>query len=269
MEIGANMSDALATIGSVLAQYQPSFAKLLPSHLSAERMFRVAMACIRQTPKLQQCTPQSLVSALMVASELGLEPGGARGLLYLVPYGNIATPIVGYRGLIQLVRNSGDLSSIEARVVHERDKFEVEFGLAPRLAHKPNMADPGKPVAAYAIATLQDGTKQVEVMTIEDIEKVRARSRSGKSGPWDTDYGEMAKKTVTRRLLKYLPLSSERLGRAQELDGDTVEGQVVVRPDVAFDAPTTAQKALEATGEPDALEKAEILAAEALAAKGA
>jgi recombination protein RecT len=261
------MADPLATLGAVLQQYQPSFAKLLPSHLSAERMFRVAMACIRQTPKLQQCTPQSLVSAMMVASELGLEPGGARGLLYLVPYGNVATPIVGYRGLIQLARNSGDLSSVESRVVNERDKFEVEFGLSPRLVHKPNLTDPGKAVAAYAIATLQDGTKQVEVMTVEDIEKVRAKSRSGRSGPWEDSWGEMAKKTVTRRLLKYLPLSSERLGRAMELDGDTVDGSVVVRPEVAFDAPATAQKALDAAKEISDSEAAEILAAEAAAAK--
>jgi len=267
MEIGENMADALATLGSVLKQYQPSFAKLLPAHLSSERMFRVAMACIRATPKLQECTPQSLVSAMMVASELGLEPGGSRGLLYLVPYGNIATPIVGYRGLIQLARNSGDLANIEARVVHARDKFEVEFGLEPRLTHKPNMVDPGEMVAVYAIATMKDGTRQVDVMTAAEVDKIRARSRSSKNGPWVTDAAEMAKKTVVRRLMKYLPLSSERLGRALDLDGETVEGQVV--PDVQLDGPSdTATKALAATGEMSSQEKAQALVAEAQASKG-
>lgn len=253
--------DDLATIGSILRQYQPSLAKLLPAHLTAERMLRVAMSCVRTVPALQKCTPHSLVSALMVASELGLEPGSARGLLYLVPFGNVCTPIVGYRGLIQLARNSGDLANIEARVVHERDKFEVSFGLEPKLVHVPRLDDPGKEIAVYAIATLRDGTKQVEVMTSAEVDAVRSRSRSGKSGPWVTDYGEMAKKTVVRRLMKYLPLSSERLQRAMELDGDTVEG--VVLPEIPTEAPSeTAQKALAASEMSDE-EKAEILAAEA------
>lgn len=260
--------DPLATIGQVLKTYQPSFAKLLPQHLSAERMFRVAMACIRTTPKLQQCSPTSLVSALMVASELGLEPGGARGLLYLVPYGTVATPIVGYRGLIQLARNSGDLANVEARVVYERDKFEVEFGLEPKLLHKPALTDPGKERAVYAIATMKDGSKQIEVMSVAEVDAIRARSRSGNNGPWSTDYGEMAKKTVVRRLMKYLPLSSERLQRAMELDGETVEG--VVLPEIPTDAQSeTAQKALAATQtlEMSEEEKAEIQAAEAREAK--
>lgn len=257
--------DPLATIGQVLKTYQPSFQKLLPQHLSAERMFRVAMACIRTTPKLQQCSPTSLVSALMVASELGLEPGGARGLLYLVPYGTVATPIVGYRGLIQLARNSGDLANVEARVVYERDKFEVEFGLEPKLLHKPALSDPGKERAVYAIATMKDGSKQIEVMSVAEVDAIRARSRSGNNGPWVTDYGEMAKKTVVRRLMKYLPLSSERLQRAMELDGETVDGLVLPEIPAEPGPSETAQNALAATkpGEMDPAEAAEILAAEA------
>lgn len=269
--------DPLATIGQVLKTYQPSFQKLLPSHLTAERMFRVAMACIRQTPKLQECTPHSLVSSLMVASELGLEPGSARGLLYLVPFRNgkkggimEATPIVGYRGLIQLARNSGDLIYAEAHAVREKDKFDLVYGLAPKLEHRPAMADPGKTIATYSVATLNGGEKLVDMMLFAEIEKVRAMSRGKDMDPWVEHWDEMAKKTVVRRLMKYLPLSSERLQRAMELDGETVEG--VVLPEIpAEPGPSeTAQKALAATqtvGEIDAAEAAEIMAAEARGVK--
>jgi recombinational DNA repair protein RecT len=133
--------------------------------------------------------------------------------------------IPGYRGLISLARRSGQLKSIEARVVYANDTFGIEYGTSPFLKHVPNLTgDPGPLVLVYAVARLVDGGEQVEVMTKVQVDAIRSRSRAGKSGPWVTDYDEMARKTVVRRICKYLPLSVE-LAKALEIDERVESGQ--------------------------------------------
>lgn len=222
------------TLKQLLEQNAAELQKVLPKHLTLERLLKVALYCIEKVPKLQQCTIASLVACVKQLAELGLEPGGALGLAYLVPFDDkktnttICTVIIGYRGFIDLARRSGKLSQIEAHVIHEHDDFQVEFGLEPVLRHKPKLdGNEGKPKAVYCVARLVDGGKHVEVMPWEAVMRIKARSRSSQNGPWVTDEEEMARKTVVRRAAKYLPLSPE-LADALNADGeDFVDGEVV------------------------------------------
>lgn len=207
-------------IRDALERAKPKLAEVLPRHLSADRLVRVTIACINRTPALLKCTQNSLLNAVMQAAQLGLEPTGVLGSAYLVPYGTECTLIVGYRGLIDLARRSGQIESIEAHVVHENDRFTCHYGLEPKLDHEPCWSgEPGNVKAVYAIAKLKDGGKQIEVMTKPQVDAIRAKSKAGGSGPWKDHYEEMARKTVVRRIAKYLPLSPE-LADALALDDD-------------------------------------------------
>ena len=216
--------DKQQTVMDLLEKAKGSIAAVLPKHLTVERLTKVALSATARKPELLACTPMSLVKAVMQGAELGLEVGGLLGDAYLVPYGTEATLIVGYRGLVKLARQSGALTSIEAYTVHEKDSFELEYGLEPRLVHKPFMVGPrGEVIAVYAIARFKDGGHQVDVMTKAEVDAIRNRSQASKSGPWVTDYAEMAKKTVVRRMCKYLPLSAE-LAKALEHESAIDEG---------------------------------------------
>ena len=217
---------AAATFAQYLTARRRQLASVLPKHLTPERVCRVALTTFTRTPALMQCDMASVFQAVQQASELGLEPGGALGQCYLVPYKNTCQLIVSYKGLIELARRSGEIESIEARVIHENDEYSVEFGLHSDLRHKPCLTgEPGPLVMVYAIARLKGGMVQFEVMTRSEVESIRRRSRSGNSGPWVTDYDEMAKKTAVRRLCKFLPISSEKLAQALDAEsGDMDDG---------------------------------------------
>lgn len=213
------------TIRDLLEKAKPKLAEVLPKHLSADRLVRVTIACINRTPDLMACTQQSLLNSVMQAAQLGVEPTGVLGSAYLVPF-NVkikgkdgakdrwekqAQLIVGYRGLIDLARRSGQIESIEAHIVHENDRFSCHYGLDPRLDHEPCWSgDPGQVKCVYAVAKLKDGGKQIEVMTKTQIDSIMRGSQSkGEWGPWKDHYEEMARKTAVRRIAKYLPLTPE------------------------------------------------------------
>ena len=204
-------------IRALLEKAKPHIAMALPRHLNADRMLKIAMTSIRRTPKLLACNQQSLLGAIMQAAQLGLEPDGVLGHAYLIPFKEEVQLIVGYKGLVDLARRSGQLSTIFARVVYAEDQFEFAYGLAERMEHIPTRGEPGEVVAVYAVARLKDGGQQFEVMTRREVDAIRERSRSKDDGPWVTDFSEMAKKTVLRRLCKMLPASVE-LARAVALD---------------------------------------------------
>lgn len=189
-------------------KFKNSIEAVLPKHLTAERMTRIALSELRLNPKLTQCNPLSFISAIVQASQLGLEPG-VLGKCYLIPYGQNVQFIVGYRGMLELARRSGEIQSVLAAEVCENDVFSYEMGLKPNIVHKPAMGDRGKPIAFYSVAQFKDGGHQFEVMSTKEIEDVRKSSKAANSGPWMTHYNEMAKKTVLRRLFKWLPVSIE------------------------------------------------------------
>lgn len=192
-------------------------AVAMPKHLDADRLARIALTELRRVPALAKCDQKSFLGALMQCAQLGLELGNSLGHAYMIPFENRKRNItevqfiIGYRGMIDLARRSQQIISIEARAVYETDEFNVQFGLNSDLKHVPDWAsaDRGQLRFVYAVAKLKGGGVQFEVMSRADIERVRAQSKAGSNGPWVTHFEEMAKKTVIRRLFKYLPVSIE------------------------------------------------------------
>lgn len=218
-----NMSTKLTTdIKSLINSdsMREQFARALPKHLSPDRFARVAITALTRTPKLQECTPASLMKCLLDLSAMGLEPDGRRA--HLIPYGSEATLVIDYKGLVELIRRSGDVTSLRAETVCENDVFTWTNG---NIHHAIDWTKPrGKVQAVYAEATLKSGERQTAVMTLEEVEGIRNRSRAGKSGPWVTDWSEMAKKTAVRRLSKMLPLSSEIMDHVTRDDDQFFSG---------------------------------------------
>lgn len=206
----------------LLEKMKGEISRCLPKHLTTERMTRIALTELRKTPKLQECDPMSFIAAIMQASQLGLEPG-VLGSCYLIPFYNKrlgkyeCTFMPGYRGFLDLARRSGQIISLVARSVYEFDEFNYEFGLEEKLTHKPKIGDRGQLIAVYAVALLKDGGHQFDVMSRQEVEMIRNQSKSKDDGPWMTHFDEMAKKTVLRKLFKWLPCSVE-MQKAVSLD---------------------------------------------------
>lgn len=214
---------------------QNAMADVLPVHVTPKRMLKLALVAFSREPKLWRCTQASTCQALIASSELGLDCSGTTGKAYIIPFGNIATFVPGYRGLIELATRGGDVIFMEARAVYEGEGFEVEYGLTPRLFHRPIVTgERGALVAAYSVATMKNDVKSFDVMSRLDIDRIKDRSPAGRSGPWITDYAEMARKTPVRRHCKYLPCTPEleaALAILNELDkgpsGDSIIDQVL------------------------------------------
>lgn len=228
------------------------FALALPKHMSADRFTRVALTELRKTPKLMQADPASFMGAIMQCAQLGIEPGGALGHAYLLPFDNRRSGktevqfILGYKGMIDLARRSGQIVSIEARAVYERDTFSVRFGLDPDLQHEPAWEedDRGQLRAVYAVAKLQGGGVQFEVMGRKEIERIRNESQGYKAAakygnsPWHQHFEEMARKTVLRRIFKYLPVSIEYVEAQEREDRDTSLASIEVEATPIIDNST-------------------------------
>jgi recombination protein RecT len=181
-------------------------AKALPAIFTPERFMRVTLTAFNKNPKLWDCTKQSIASVVLQCAQFGVEPDGRHA--HIIPYNGEATLQLDYKGLVALVRRSGDVVSIHADVVRKGDKFKVNLGEI--TCHEVDYSsEAGEVYAVYATARLKDGSSQSVVLRKEEVEAIRKRSRSGASGPWATDWAEMAKKTAFRRLTKWLPLSYE------------------------------------------------------------
>ena len=209
------------TIFDVIQAGAKQFATALPKHVNSERFVRIAITTIRQNPKLAKCSQESLLGALMVSAQLGLEPG-TLGQCYLIPFENKKAGTVecqfqiGYKGLIELLRRSGQLSDIYSYTVYENDDFNIEYGLSRTLTHKPNFDERGEIKGFYAVAILKDGAKAFEYMTKDEVVKHEEKYRKGsyKNDVWNKNFEEMAQKTVVKKLLKWLPVSVEFLEMA-------------------------------------------------------
>lgn len=229
------------------------FLSILPKNVPFERVRRIALTAFRNSPELQECSISSVLGSLMKCAELGLEPASSLGNAYLVPFKSKKTGtlecqvIIGYKGFIHLAIKSGKVKNIYARSVYASDEFLYEYGLNEKLIHKPGLIESTNAdiTHVYAIAVLTDGSKQFEVMSYKDIEEVKSKSKA--QNIWKNYFSEMAKKTVIRRLCKYLPLSYE-LETATGLDelGDVGKQQFT------YDAEPVEQQ-------PDATPEEEIL----------
>lgn len=210
------------TIVQMVEAMKPALTRLFASEKMSDRFVRVAITVIRTNPGLQRCNPQSLLAALMLSAQLNLEPGPL-GHVYYVPFGREVTFVVGYKGLIDLARRSGEIASIEARAVREHDEFDYCYGLESRLYHKPADDNRGDITHVYGIAKFKDGGHYYDVLSVGDIEQARQQSQTGRNnkGPWKDHYEAMARKTVIRRMAPYLPLNVEA-AQAIEADEATV-----------------------------------------------
>lgn len=204
------------TIKDYINAMSGEIAKALPQVMTPERFTRIALSAVSNTPKLGNCTPQSFLGAMMNAAQLGLEPNTPLGQAYLIPFENRKKGItecqfqIGYKGLIDLAYRSGEVKMIDAQTVYENDEFEYELGIDPVLKHKPARTNRGNPIYFYATFKLTNGGQGFQVMSIEDVqEHAKKYSKTYNNGPWQTNFEEMAKKTVLKKLLKYAPLKTE------------------------------------------------------------
>lgn len=211
--------DRLNNLRGLFERARPSISAVLPRHLDAEKILKITLSAASRTPDLLKCTPESILLSVMQSAALGLEPNTPLGHAYLIPFKNgeryECQFIPGYKGLIKLAIQSGDVTSVRTRVVHAGDIFEVIQGTTESLVHRPvigrddTSATAPTMTAVYGVAEMKSGPPVFEVMTKLQIDAIRSRSRAKNSGPWVTDYEEMARKSVVRRLSKYLPLSPE------------------------------------------------------------
>jgi recombination protein RecT len=206
------------TIKEFVKSMELEIKKALPSVITPERFTRIVFSALSATPQLNECTPQSFLGAMMSAAQLGLEPNTPLGQAYLIPFKNNKKGIVecqfqlGYKGILDLAYRSGEVSMIQAHIAYENDEFSFEYGLNPDLKHVPAMENRGEAKWVYAMFKLQNGGYGFEVMSIADVRAHAKRySQSYNSGfsPWATNFEEMAKKTVLKKVLKYAPLKSD------------------------------------------------------------
>lgn len=206
-------------IRQTMTQMAPEFKAALPAHVPVEKFTRVALTAIQNNPDLMNADRRSLFGACVRLAQDGLLPDGREAALVIFNTKDRSTggwtkavqamPMIA--GVLKKVRQSGEVAKVSAQVVYENDHFVVRYGFDEDVEHNPPALDKprGKPIGAYATAVLKDGSQLLEVMSLEEINKVRNVSRSKDKGPWVDWWDEMARKTVMRRLAKRLPMSTD------------------------------------------------------------
>jgi len=222
--VASTKKSPLATLQDILERYQGQIAMALPKHMTVERMIRIGLTAVSQTPKLMECNPYTVCGAIVQASILGLEPNSTLGEAFLIPYWNKKANggkggydcqlQVGYKGHVKLARNSGEIAMVDAQPVYEGDLFEFEKGDQPYLKHKwAKTGLRGAVIGYWAGFKTKDGTFNFEYWTIEEIHAHRdryskSRDRDGKVyGPWIDSPDWMCRKTVLIQSLKLAPKS--------------------------------------------------------------
>ena len=222
-------------------KFKEQLAAALPKFLDTDHFIRSAITEFRLNPQLAECSVPSVLGYFMQAAACGLAPASMLGQCYPVPFNNKKTGqreaqfICGYRGMLSIARRSGEIASVIAEIVHEKDEFDLEYGLEPKLIHKPYIeGDPGAMTGAYVVVRFKGNGVEplIKFMPKSEIDSHRKRSKASSYGPWVTDYDEMAKKTVFRSVFKWLPISIEQI-QATTTDGSvsrykpTAEGENV------------------------------------------
>lgn len=212
----AKATNTNMTMQDYIKSMQGEIRKALPSVITPERFTRMTLSAISSTPALAHCTPKSFLGAMMNAAQLGLEPNTPLGQAYLIPYKNKGVDEVqfqiGYKGLIDLAYRSGEVELIQAQIVYENDTFECQYGLEPKLVHVPADSNRGNAVKVYALFKTKAGGYGFEVMSMDDVKehaKKYSKSFGSTYSPWASNFEEMAKKTVLKKVLKYAPMKSD------------------------------------------------------------
>lgn len=217
-------------ITNTIGKYKAQIAEALPSVMTPERFSRIVVTTVSSSPKLIQSLdedPKSLFAAVLQGAQLGMEMNTPLGQAYLVPYNCYDKVLgkyvmkcnfqLGYQGVIDLCYRSGEVSLIDAHTVYEKDEFDYELGLNPRLHHVPFRGyDRGQPIGYYGIFKTKGGATGFKFMYREAVvehAKQFSKSYDAKKGvfygPWESDFTAMAKKTVLLQALKYAPKKSD------------------------------------------------------------
>lgn len=243
------MSTALAKtqadpIRQAVDKMAPEFKAALPAHVPVEKFIRVAMTAINSDPGLQQADRRSLFSAVTKLAQDGLLPDGREAALVIFNTKDRdsggwvkkvqAMPMVA--GLLKMMRQSGEVAWIDAHVVRAGDHFQYRPGIDETPIFEPDwFGERGDVIGAYAIARLKSGEiVPPEIMNRQQIEAVRAVSRSKDRGPWVDWFDQMALKTVLRRYMKRLPTSTDVL---DAFDRDETMAVTVDQPTPAVEQP--------------------------------
>lgn len=200
----------------------PEIARALPKHMDKDRMLRVALTAAQNTPKLFECDRTSFLSAIVVSSQLGLEPNTPLGHSYLIPYGNKVQFQIGYKGLLDLAFRSGMYQAIYAHEVYANDEFSHELGLNKDIKHIPADKPEGEPVGYYAVYKLKNGGFDFTYWSRDKVITHKRKYSKSNNGPWKDNFDGMAKKTVIIDVLKYAPKSIE-LAKAVESENKVIE----------------------------------------------
>lgn len=211
------MSNAVAIKQAIMSpQMMGQFKLALPAHITPERFQRIAMTALLNNGDIAECSTQSVMNSLLRCAQDGLLPDNREAAI--VKFKGQAQYLPMVYGLIKRMRNSGEVSNVNAYCVYEADVFEYEIeNGVERIRHKPNITGPrGQMLLAYAVIGFrEEGTNpHIEVMTREEIEKARKASPNQKGsdtpqGIWAAWYDEMAKKTVLHRASKRVPTSAD------------------------------------------------------------
>lgn len=201
--------------------------KMLPPSLPSDKFIRTVQTAVTLSPDIAEAEKNSVLNACMKAAADGLVLDGREAAITIYntkqkdgTWKKQAQYIPMVAGIIKRVRNSGEVSRLNAFVVYENDTFHVSYGLQMSIRHEPNLLNPGKAVGAYATCLFKDGESDFEFMSLKQIEAIRERSKSKDKGPWVTDWAEMARKTVIRRLSKRLPMDSDIARVVERIDED-------------------------------------------------
>jgi len=202
----------------VAPQYQELGAVLGTGERGLNRFCRIAVTAIQDNPKLLLCNHMSLRLSVMHCAMMQLEP--SMGQVAIVPRGGVARAELMYQGMIELLLDTGKITKVWAAIAYEGDMFTHVLGTDPRIEHEPADVTTDKWTHAYAVAKLIDGDTQFVAMRYDEVMVIKDKTPASMKGartPWNTDEGEMAKKTAIRRLWKILP-KTKRAAAAQQID---------------------------------------------------
>lgn len=208
-----------ANLKLMLMHFREQVEAMLPTHsqVNFRALVESGMQAAMENSRLLSCTQQSVLRAIKLAARFGLDCSGKLRSSHLVPYGKTCKLIIGYGGLLDLARRAAATVNIDVQLVYNGDKFDITHGTQPHVDHEPEPTSDRLPkdiIGAYAVATFKEhGRQQIEYMTVQEIQRIRATSKAANDGPWVTHFGEMCRKTVIRRIVKYLPVSVVEAGR--------------------------------------------------------
>lgn len=237
-------------LSAYLKKRESNLATYAKNSVKTETLIRLAVYESSKQGWMKTASPESVYASLIIAAQLGLEPSGARGEAYLVPFKGVCSLMPGYRGLIKLAMRSGAVKSIRSRIVYAGDDFVVKYGTEESIHHEPMVGrelaedtkgNPVEPqlIAAYAVAVMTDGGCQFEVMDGWQLDKVRNASAQPNGDAWTKWRDEMYRKAPIRRLAKYLPLGDDYFAKAVRLDEAHDSGKVEEVTATFIDADST------------------------------